>query len=120
MAARLVEFVNTGGTSGCVNLPQISAPPVPRAHRFLHLHRNQPGVLAAVNAVFARRKINILGQALRTDEAMGYLVPDVDRLTQRHRDRRRRRVRRQPARRGAVAGPAGRDSGREAGPPAAR
>ncbi|MCX5640057.1 MAG: phosphoglycerate dehydrogenase [Planctomycetota bacterium] len=79
VAARLVEFVNTGGTSGCVNLPPISAPPVPRSHRFLHLHRNQPGVLAAVNAVFARRKINILGQALRTDDAMGYLVTDVDR-----------------------------------------
>jgi D-3-phosphoglycerate dehydrogenase len=79
VAARLVEFVNTGGTSGCVNLPQIAAPPVPRAHRFLHLHRNQPGVLAAVNAVLARRKINILGQALRTDDATGYLVTDVDR-----------------------------------------
>jgi D-3-phosphoglycerate dehydrogenase len=79
VAARLVDFVNSGSTSGCVNLPQISAPPVPRSHRFLHLHRNQPGVLAAVNAVFARRKINILGQALRTDDAMGYLVTDVDR-----------------------------------------
>ena len=73
------DFVNSGGTGGCVNLPQISAPPVPRAHRFLHLHRNQPGVLAAVNAVFARRRINILGQALRTDDSMGYLVTDVDR-----------------------------------------
>lgn len=79
VAARLVDFVNSGSTSGCVNLPQISAPPVPRAHRFLHLHRNQPGVLAAVNAVLARRRINILGQALRTDDAMGYLVTDVDR-----------------------------------------
>ena len=79
VAARLVEFVNSGGTGGCVNLPQISAPAVPRAHRFLHLHRNQPGVLAAVNAVFARRRINILGQALRTDDSMGYLVTDVDR-----------------------------------------
>lgn len=79
VAARLVDFVNSGSTAGCVNLPQISAPSVPRAHRFLHLHRNQPGVLAAVNAVFARRKINILGQALRTNESMGYLVTDVDR-----------------------------------------
>ena len=79
VAARLVDFVNTGGTGGCVNLPQITSPPVPRAHRFLHLHRNQPGVLAAVNAVLAKRKINILGQALRTDDAMGYLVTDVDR-----------------------------------------
>ncbi len=79
VAARIVDCVNTGSTAGCVNLPQISAPPVPRAHRFLHLHRNQPGVLAAVNAALARRKLNILGQALRTDGAMGYLVTDVDR-----------------------------------------
>jgi D-3-phosphoglycerate dehydrogenase len=79
VAARLVDFVNTGSTSGCVNLPTIASPPVPRAHRFLHLHRNQPGVLAAVNAVLAKRRLNILGQALRTDDAMGYLVTDVDR-----------------------------------------
>lgn len=79
VAARLVDFVNAGSTSGCVNLPQISPVAVPRAHRFLHLHRNQPGVLAAVNAVLARRKLNILGQALRTDDSMGYLVTDVDR-----------------------------------------
>jgi D-3-phosphoglycerate dehydrogenase len=79
VAARLVDFVNTGSTGGAVNLPQIAAAPVPRAHRFLHLHRNQPGVLAAVNAVLAGRKLNILGQALRTDDAMGYLVTDVDR-----------------------------------------
>jgi D-3-phosphoglycerate dehydrogenase len=62
-----------------VNLPTIASPPVPRAHRFLHLHRNQPGVLAAVNAVLAKRRLNILGQALRTDDSMGYLVTDVDR-----------------------------------------
>jgi D-3-phosphoglycerate dehydrogenase len=79
VAARLVDFVNTGSTGGCVNLPAIAPPPVPRAHRFLHLHRNQPGVLAAVNAVLARHRLNILGQALRTDDAIGYLVTDVDR-----------------------------------------
>jgi D-3-phosphoglycerate dehydrogenase len=79
VAARLVDFVNTGSTGGCVNLPSIAPPPVPRAHRFLHLHRNQPGVLAAVNAVLARHRLNILGQALRTDDAIGYLVTDVDR-----------------------------------------
>jgi D-3-phosphoglycerate dehydrogenase len=32
-----------------------------------------------VNAVLAKRRLNILGQALRTDDAMGYLVTDVDR-----------------------------------------
>ncbi|MFM7260576.1 MAG: phosphoglycerate dehydrogenase, partial [bacterium] len=78
VANRLVDQVNTGSTAGCVNLPEIALPPTPRAHRFLHLHRNQPGVLAAINGILARRKINILGQSLRTSEEVGYVVTDVN------------------------------------------
>ena len=78
VANRLVEHVNAGSTAGSVNLPNIALPPTPRAHRFLHLHRNQPGVLAEINSILARRKINILGQSLRTDEAVGYVVTDVN------------------------------------------
>jgi len=78
VANRLVDHVNTGATAGCVNLPEIALPPTPRAHRFLHLHRNQPGVLAEINGILARRRINILGQSLRTDEATGYVVTDVN------------------------------------------
>ena len=58
VANRLVDHVNTGSTAGCVNLPEIALPPTPRAHRFLHLHRNQPGVLAEINGILARRRIN--------------------------------------------------------------
>ena len=78
VANRLVEHVNAGSTAGSVNLPNIALPPTPRAHRFLHLHRNQPGVLAEINSILARRKLNILGQSLRTDEAVGYVVTDVN------------------------------------------
>ncbi|MFZ9913809.1 MAG: phosphoglycerate dehydrogenase [Phycisphaerales bacterium] len=78
VANRLVEHVNSGSTAGSVNLPEIALPPTPRAHRFLHLHRNQPGVLAEINGILARRKINILGQSLRTSEAIGYVVTDVN------------------------------------------
>jgi D-3-phosphoglycerate dehydrogenase len=78
VANRLVDHVNTGSTAGCVNLPEIALPPTPRAHRFLHLHRNQPGVLAEINGILARRKINILGQSLRTSEEVGYVVTDVN------------------------------------------
>jgi D-3-phosphoglycerate dehydrogenase len=78
VARRLIEHVNAGSTAGSVNLPEIALPPTPRAHRFLHLHRNQPGVLAAINGILARRKINILGQSLRTDDATGYVVTDVN------------------------------------------
>lgn len=78
VAARLIDYVNAGNSSGAVNLPGIQLPSTPRAHRFLHLHRNQPGVLAAVNAILAKRKINILGQGLRTDERVGYVITDVN------------------------------------------
>jgi D-3-phosphoglycerate dehydrogenase len=78
VANRLVDHVNTGSTAGCVNLPEIALPSTPRAHRFLHLHRNQPGVLAEINGILARRKINILGQSLRTSEEVGYVVTDVN------------------------------------------
>jgi D-3-phosphoglycerate dehydrogenase len=78
VANRLVDHVNTGSTAGSVNLPEIALPPTPRAHRFLHLHRNQPGVLAEINGLLARRKINILGQSLRTSESVGYVVTDVN------------------------------------------
>jgi D-3-phosphoglycerate dehydrogenase len=78
VANRLIEHVNSGSTAGSVNLPEIALPPTPRAHRFLHLHRNQPGVLAEINGILARRKINILGQSLRTSEAIGYVVTDVN------------------------------------------
>ena len=79
VANRLVEHVNAGATAGSVNLPNIALPPTPRAHRFLHLHRNQPGVLAAINGILARRRINILGQSLRTTDEAGYVVTDVNR-----------------------------------------
>ncbi|MEY3027742.1 MAG: hypothetical protein RLZZ238_2639, partial [Planctomycetota bacterium] len=79
VANRLVDHVNTGATAGCVNLPEIALPPTPRAHRFLHLHRNKPGVLAEINGILARRRINILGQSLRTSPDAGYVVTDVNR-----------------------------------------
>jgi D-3-phosphoglycerate dehydrogenase len=79
VAARLIDYMNAGLTAGAVNVPNIALPPTPRAHRFLHLHRNQPGVLASINGILAQRKINILAQGLRTDDHTGYVVTDVNR-----------------------------------------
>jgi D-3-phosphoglycerate dehydrogenase len=79
VAARLVDYVNAGSTSGSVNVPNLQIAPTPRAHRFLHLHRNRPGVLAQINSILARQKINILGQGLRTDDRTGYVITDVNR-----------------------------------------
>jgi len=37
-----------------------------------------PGVLSAINSELSRHKINILGQYLKTNEEIGYVVVDVD------------------------------------------
>ena len=46
--------------------------------RFMHIHKNVPGVLSAFNNVFASRALNISGQYLRTDGEYAYVVADID------------------------------------------
>lgn len=76
-SARLVEYVGTGGTDMCVNLPQLHAPRLAKSHRIVHLHRNVPGILAQINEILASRGINIVGQYLKTDERTGYVITDI-------------------------------------------
>ena len=78
-AERLLAFLNRGDTSFCVNLPNVQLAEVAGAHRLLHIHRNQPGVLAELNRAVAEAGLNILGQHLKTDERTGYVIVDVDR-----------------------------------------
>jgi D-3-phosphoglycerate dehydrogenase len=73
----LVSFINTGNSFGSVNFPGVQLPDLRRAHRFIHIHANEPGVLAAINAVMAGHGINILGQYLKTNERIGYVITDV-------------------------------------------
>ncbi len=77
VATRIVDFVNTGATYLSVNIPNIQLPTQKKAHRFIHMHANQPGILAEINGVLAKHKINILGQYLKTDEGIGYVITDV-------------------------------------------
>ncbi|MFL5745057.1 MAG: phosphoglycerate dehydrogenase, partial [Niastella sp.] len=42
------------------------------------IHRNVPGVLSAINTTLANNKINILGQYLKTNDEIGYVVLDID------------------------------------------
>ncbi|WP_446680607.1 phosphoglycerate dehydrogenase [Brevundimonas balnearis] len=78
-AERLLGFVNRGDTTFSVNLPNVQLAEVTGAHRLLHIHRNQPGVLAELNRAIAEAGLNILGQHLKTDERTGYVITDVDR-----------------------------------------
>ncbi|MBL7663372.1 phosphoglycerate dehydrogenase [bacterium] len=75
---RLLHYINCGESHGSVNFPEIQAAQASAAHRLLHIHKNVPGILAQVNGILSEHKINILGQYLRTNEEIGYLVTDVN------------------------------------------
>lgn len=79
VSARIIDFVDSGNTSLSVNFPNIQLPVLKDAHRFIHVHDNVPGVLSQINGVLARRNINILGQYLKTNELIGYVITDVSR-----------------------------------------
>ena len=78
-AERLLGYLNRGDTTFSVNLPNVQLAEVSGTHRILHIHRNQPGVLAELNRALASAGLNILGQHLKTDERTGYVITDVDR-----------------------------------------
>ncbi|GJM61065.1 MULTISPECIES: phosphoglycerate dehydrogenase [Persicobacter] len=75
---KLAQYVNSGSTLNSVNFPEIQLGKIEGAHRLIHIHRNVPGILANINQVFAKHKCNILGQNLKTNESIGYLITAID------------------------------------------
>ncbi|WP_186756966.1 phosphoglycerate dehydrogenase [Echinicola salinicaeni] len=75
---KIIEYINTGNTFNSVNFPNIQLPFLRDAHRLIHIHHNEPGVLAKINQVLASYKINIVGQYLKTNEKIGYVITDID------------------------------------------
>ena len=78
VALKLIKYSNNGSTLFAVNFPEVSLPEHPGKHRLLHTHRNQPGVLSALNAIFSKQRINIASQYLQTNAKIGYVVIDVE------------------------------------------
>lgn len=78
VAEKLIRYSDNGSTLTSVNFPEVALPPHPDHHRLLHVHNNVPGVLSAINRIFADEGINIAAQFLQTDESIGYVVIDVD------------------------------------------
>ena len=78
VAEKLIKYSDNGSTISAVNFPEVALPEHPGKHRLLHIHRNQPGVLSAINAVFSEEEINIAGQYLQTNPHIGYVVIDVE------------------------------------------
>ncbi|GAB3197901.1 D-3-phosphoglycerate dehydrogenase [Pontibacter aydingkolensis] len=77
---RIIQYINTGNTYQSVNFPNIQLPELKNAHRLIHIHTNVPGVLANINNALARNEVNILGQYLKTNEQIGYVITDIDKV----------------------------------------
>ena len=75
---KLFNFLEKGITTGSHTVPGLNLPPQEGTHRILHIHNNVPGVLSEINTRLSANNINILGQYLKTNDDIGYVVLDVD------------------------------------------
>ncbi|MGB5370523.1 MAG: NAD(P)-dependent oxidoreductase, partial [Flavobacteriaceae bacterium] len=75
---KIMDYINAGDTVDAVNFPNIRLPKQSNAHRFLHIHKNVPGIMAKINEVLAKFEMNISGQYLSTDNDVGYVITDLD------------------------------------------
>ncbi|MDT8449809.1 MAG: phosphoglycerate dehydrogenase [Wenzhouxiangellaceae bacterium] len=78
VATKLILYSDNGSTTGAVNFPEVNLPDHATARRIMHIHKNEPGVLHAINNVFSEAGINIAGQYLQTLPDVGYVVMDVE------------------------------------------
>ena len=75
---KLFRYLEMGSSTGSHTIPSLSLPPQEGTHRILHIHKNVPGVLSAINTALSQNHINILAQYLKTNDEVGYVVLDVD------------------------------------------
>lgn len=78
VAGKLAKYSDNGSTLSAVNFPEVSLPVQSDRARLLHIHENRPGVLTAINTIFAEKGINIAAQYLQTSAEIGYVVIDVE------------------------------------------
>ena len=78
VTAKLIKYLDFGTSEGSHTVPAVNLPPQAGTHRILHIHRNQPGVLSDINSRLSKRGINIAAQYLKTNDAIGYVILDVD------------------------------------------
>lgn len=78
VTAKLINYLELGSSSGSLTVPEVSLPSQDKTHRILHIHRNVSGVLSEINSRLSEKGINILGQYLKTNDEIGYVILDVD------------------------------------------
>ncbi len=77
VTAKLIKYLELGISEGSHTVPPVNLPPQEGAHRILHIHKNIPGVLGEINSRLSKRGINIVGQYLKTNDDIGYVILDV-------------------------------------------
>ena len=78
VARKLVDYSDVGSTNGAVNFPQVQLSARAAGTRFIHVHRNLPGMLRSINEAFSARGVNISAQSLQTDGDLGYVVVEAE------------------------------------------
>jgi len=77
-ATKIINYLDKGNTVGCHSIPALNLPIQKGTHRILHVHNNKPGVMSAINSAISSSNTNIVGQYLKTNDAVGYVVIDID------------------------------------------
>tara|TARA_B100000678_G_scaffold82634_1_gene68727 strand:- start:414 stop:1274 length:861 start_codon:yes stop_codon:yes gene_type:complete len=75
---KIIEYINSGNSSNSVNFPNLYLPEQKEAHRFIHIHKNEPGIMLKINKILSDYNINIVGQYLKTNESIGYVITDIN------------------------------------------
>ncbi|MEP7074746.1 MAG: phosphoglycerate dehydrogenase [Acidobacteriota bacterium] len=78
VTSKLIKYLEFGTSEGSHTVPPVSLPPQAGTHRILHIHKNIPGVLGEINSRLSSHRINILGQYLKTNDEIGYVILDID------------------------------------------
>ena len=78
VAEKLARYSDNGTSISSVNFPEVALPEHEGCHRLLHIHHNVPGIMSAINSVFSENNLNVSAQFLQTNEAVGYVVIDID------------------------------------------
>ena len=78
VAEKLIRYSDNGSTTAAVNFPEVALPEHPNQHRLLHIHRNRPGILSAINRALSDADVNVAGQYLQTLKDIGYVVIDIE------------------------------------------
>ncbi|KAK4510050.1 uncharacterized protein ATC70_006219 [Mucor velutinosus] len=86
VSTALTKFINEGSSLGAVNFPEIDLRAISQDDkdtvRVLYIHRNIPGVLRAINEIFAEH--NVEKQYSDSKGEIAYVMADISNVTQQH------------------------------------